>query len=114
MSQYLQQYQAELEKICQEEGISYLALFGSHARGDHREDSDVDFIVDFSKKISLLDLSHVALRFEDLLGTKVDIMTERSIKPMLKRFINKDRRVIYHDKNRPRLYQRYPASYLSH
>lgn len=111
MYNFIEKHQKIIQKICREEGISYLALFGSHARGEDTSASDVDFIVDFSKRVSLLDLSRVALRFEDTLGVKVDLVTERSIKPFLRRSINQDKRVVFHDQNKPRLYQRYPVSY---
>ena len=111
MISFVQKYQPTIQNICREEGISYLALFGSHARDDVKPHSDVDFIVDFSKRVSLLDFSRIALRFEDELGIKVDLVTERSIKPLLRPYIDRDKKVIFYDQSQPRLYQRYPASY---
>lgn len=111
MNDFIQKNQQIINRICRAESVSYLALFGSHARGDYKQNSDVDFIIDFSKRVSLLDLSRIALRFEDELGKKVDLLTERSIKPLLRPSIDRDKTVIFYDQNQPRLYQRYPASY---
>lgn len=111
MSLFLKQYQSAITKLAQKHNISYLAVFGSQARGDANPDSDVDFIVDFSKRKSLFDVIQVESEFEELLGKKVEMVTERSLKPLLRDQINKDKQVLFYDQNQPRLYQRYPESY---
>lgn len=54
--------------------IKRIALFGSRANGTNREDSDVDLIVEFLKPISLLTLSMIRLRLEEILNLGVDIV----------------------------------------
>ena len=54
--------------------ISRITLFGSRAEGTNREDSDVDLIVEFSCGISLLTLSSLRCRLEELLGLEVDVI----------------------------------------
>lgn len=54
--------------------ITKITLFGSRASGTNREDSDVDLIVEFSSPISLLTISALQCRLEELLGIDVDVI----------------------------------------
>lgn len=60
--------------------VDKIALFGSHARGDPREDSDIDILVDFTPGADLLDLSGLKLYYEDIFGRSVDVVPRRSIR----------------------------------
>ena len=60
-------------------------IFGSIARGELREDSDVDILVEIeSDDFSLLDFVGIKLELEDALGRKVDLVEYDTIKPLLK------------------------------
>ena len=63
-------------------------LFGSYARGEQTPDSDVDILVVFDeengRKVSLLRHIGIALGLEDLLGKKVDLITEGTLLPFAK------------------------------
>ena len=88
----------ELKEICSRHGISYLALFGSFARGDFTADSDVDLLVDYSKESPVKGLlSHigVAQEFEGLFNKPVDLIERSILKPRLKSYINKDLKTLY-------------------
>ncbi len=76
----------------QAEGILHLALFGSTARNEADEASDVDLMAEYDpeKKLSLLDIAGLHLQLEDLLGTKVDLCTRKLIKPILKPYVEAD------------------------
>ena len=65
--------------------ISALFLFGSVARDEAREDSDVDILVEFSHPIGLFQLIALKRDLEALLGRRVDIGTQRSLKPQVKK-----------------------------
>ena len=54
--------------------ISKVILFGSRADGNHREDSDVDLIMEFSTPVSLLTLSMIKLKLEEILHVGVDVI----------------------------------------
>ena len=54
--------------------ISKIMLFGSRATQNNRNDSDVDLIIEFYENISLLTLSDIKIRLQDLLGLDVDII----------------------------------------
>ncbi len=88
---------AEKEKIveiCKRNDISYCALFGSFARGEADENSDIDLLVRFSKPKGF-DWINAALEIKDELGKKVDLVTENSLNPHIKSKVLKDLVVIY-------------------
>lgn len=60
--------------------VRQLALFGSYARGDQQENSDVDILVDVDPSIGL-DFVCLCETIERLLGTHVDVVSSRAIKP---------------------------------
>ena len=59
-------------------------IFGSVARGDARPDSDVDLLVEFHPGATLLDRVALIQDLEDLLGTHVDVVTERALHPLIR------------------------------
>ena len=54
--------------------ISKVILFGSRANGTNRENSDIDLIVEFSGPVSLLTLSSITCRLEEMLQLEVDVI----------------------------------------
>ena len=74
-------------------------LFGSYARGEQTPESDVDILVVFDqengKKVSLLKHIGIALGLEDLLGKKVDLVTEGTLLPFAQETAEKDKVLIY-------------------
>jgi Predicted nucleotidyltransferases len=69
-------------------GVIEIAIFGSYARNEQREDSDIDLIVDFKKGWKTFD-NYMNLKFylEELLGKKVDLMIKSAINSRIKPFI---------------------------
>jgi hypothetical protein len=92
MTNLIQQHQKEIEKICREEGISYLALFGSHARGDEQPNSDIDLMIDFhpDHRKSLFGLIDVEDKFQNLFGKKIDLVTKNGVNKYFKPYIEAD------------------------
>ncbi|MBS0561184.1 MAG: nucleotidyltransferase domain-containing protein [Proteobacteria bacterium] len=77
----LRAHEAELKRL----GVQHLYLFGSTARGDARHDSDVDLFFDHERgKLSLFDLMEVKERTSRILGRNADIMTRRSLHPLIR------------------------------
>jgi uncharacterized protein len=70
-------------------GIVRLSLFGSTARGDARPDSDVDLLAAFdnSRRISLLDIVGMELDITEMLGCKVDLIEEGTLKPRVQKSV---------------------------
>jgi predicted nucleotidyltransferase len=73
-----------------------IGIFGSFARREETETSDIDILVKFRKTISLLDLVRIHRELSQILGRKVDLITEASLKnERLKNYIYKDLKVIF-------------------
>ncbi len=73
-------------------------VFGSYARGEEREDSDIDLLVRFDRKnasIGLLKYSAIIIDLEDLLQREVDMVEEGALLPFAERTANKDKKLIY-------------------
>lgn len=60
-------------------------MFGSVVRGDAGPSSDVDLLVDLDPGWSLFDLGGLLMDLSDLLDTEVDVVTEASLKPRVRR-----------------------------
>ncbi|MEN9504266.1 MAG: hypothetical protein RI958_192 [Actinomycetota bacterium] len=58
-----------------------MRVFGSVARGDATEASDIDFLVDLEEGRNLLDLGGLLMDLRDLLGHDVDVVTESRLRP---------------------------------
>lgn len=65
------------------EGASYVALFGSYARDEETPASDVDVLVRFSGRKTLLDLARIEHELSDALGKPVELVTEPSLHPLV-------------------------------
>ena len=76
-------------------GVKKAAVFGSYARGDNKDDSDIDILVQLGKSMSLFDFVGLKLDLEDKLGTKVDLVQYKTIKPSIKDYILKDEVIFY-------------------
>jgi hypothetical protein len=70
--------------VARRHGATRLRVFGSWARSAADETSDLDVLADFEPGRSLLDLIGLKQDLEDLLGCKVDVVTEDSLSPYLR------------------------------
>ena len=85
----------ELIQLCRENGIIKIGVFGSVARGTATEESDLDLLVQFSESQSLLTHVRVERELSQLLGKKVDLLTEAAISPYLRDIIKSELQVLY-------------------
>lgn len=76
----LKGHRSDLERM----GVKSLALFGSAVRGEAREDSDVDLLVEFQRPVGLFEFIDLKGYLEDLLGCRVDLGTSASLRPQLR------------------------------
>lgn len=73
-----------------------IGIFGSFARGENNKDSDLDILIKFNDRISLLKLVQIEQELSDMLGMPIDLVTENSLKnPRLKKSIEMDLITIY-------------------
>jgi len=84
----------ENRNILKRFGVRRIGVFGSIVRGEEREGSDIDIIVEFEEdKKNFDNFINLAFFLEDLLGRKVDLLTPESISPYIKPSIEKE--IIY-------------------
>ncbi len=98
MNQFLQQHQQAIQDICRQEGISYLALFGSHARGDQNPDSDIDLLVKYKNPVDFVELYDTEEKFKKLFRKDVDLVTTSGLSKYIKPYIQDDLTVLYEEK----------------
>ena len=84
MNEQVRAARETVQKILQQNGIKRAAFFGSIVRGEMTDESDIDILVEFEGRKSLLDLAGLKLDLEDALERRVDLLTYRSLHPMLK------------------------------
>ncbi|AKB31339.1 nucleotidyltransferase [Methanosarcina siciliae HI350] len=84
----------KISLFLQEEGATKVAVFGSYARGEEKPESDIDILVEFSETKGLLTLVRIERELSELLGLKVDLLTEESISPYLIDGIKREAKVI--------------------
>ena len=81
--------------LCRQYQVASLKVFGSVARGEEREDSDIDILVQFVRPVSLLTLVRLERELSALFGRKVDLVTEHGISPYIRDTVLSDARGIY-------------------
>ena len=74
----------EILGIAAKHGAHNVRIFGSVARGEDDERSDLDLLVEFDPTVSLLDHAALVVELEDLLGRKVDVASVRGLKERIR------------------------------
>jgi len=80
----------EIVRIAASHGARNVRLFGSVARGDATDQSDIDVLVDLEPGRSLMDHAGLIVDLERLLGRRVDVVTERGLRPRVRDAILRD------------------------
>lgn len=88
---FLQQNREDILAIAQKHGAKNVRVFGSVARGEANEQSDIDFLIDYDlDKITPWFPAGLLLDLEDFLGFRVDVVTEEGLKPRIKERVIKE------------------------
>ncbi|MBX7132368.1 MAG: nucleotidyltransferase family protein [Fimbriimonadaceae bacterium] len=88
----LEPFRETIKTIALRYGASNLRVFGSFARGEGREDSDLDLLVDMEQNRTLLDTVGLVQDLSEALGRRVDVVTEPALHRLLrKRILNEAR-----------------------
>ena len=87
----------KLAELCRRYQVRELAVFGSAARGEMRPDSDVDLLVEFlpGAEIGLLEHAGLMLDLSELLGRRVDLVSKRGLKALIRDSIIREARPVY-------------------
>lgn len=72
-----------INEFLKNQGARKIAIFGSYVRGEQTPQSDIDIIVEFSERKSLLEIVGIEQELSEKLGIKVDLLTEKAISPYL-------------------------------
>lgn len=85
---------ATIKRLCtplfRKAGVRRVSVFGSYATGKARAKSDVDFLFQPPSKFGLFELSALSDALSEKLGVAVDLVTERSLHPLLKKRIQEE------------------------
>lgn len=78
------------DKLRKNYRVKEIGIFGSYVRGEQKEISDLDILVEFDEPVSLLWLVKVEIYLSELLGIKVDLVPKKDVRPELKERILKE------------------------
>ena len=81
---------AQHRMVLKDLGVKLLAIFGSVARDEARPDSDVDILVEFEGSVTFDRYMDVKFYLEDLLETRVDLVSPRSLKPLIRSTVEQE------------------------
>ncbi|TFF88263.1 MAG: hypothetical protein EU549_03375 [Promethearchaeota archaeon] len=84
----------EIIEILKQHDVKKAAFFGSIIRDDFNEDSDIDILIEFRGRKSLLDLVRLKRELEEKINRKIDILTYNSLHPLLRDKILQHQQVI--------------------
>ena len=89
--------QNALAAICSRYGVTELSVFGSAARGELRDDSDIDLLAEFDegRSVTLFTLIDLQTELAALLGRAVDLVPKRGLKPLVRERVITEARVLY-------------------
>ncbi|MDJ0729519.1 MAG: nucleotidyltransferase family protein [Crocosphaera sp.] len=91
LNESIQEKREEILSLATKHGAFNVRIFGSVARGEETENSDIDFLIDYDlSKTSPWFPGGLLMDLEDLLGRKVDIVTEKSLHPSIKEKVLKE------------------------
>jgi len=94
----MKQIKDQIIPILLKYGVSRASLFGSFARGEETDKSDIDILINLPKGMSLFGFADLKMELESKLERDVDLVTYRSIHPLLKNSILKEQEIIYEKK----------------
>ena len=80
----LKRHRADVLKLAAQYGATDIRVFGSVARGDANESSDIDLLVRMTPGRSVFDIGGLLMDLQDLLGRRVDVVTERGLRPRVR------------------------------
>ncbi len=85
----------QIISICRQNDVAMVGVFGSFARGETTDQSDLDLLIRFAKRKGFLALVRLERELEAALGRKVDLVTEAAVSPYLRERILADLQVLY-------------------
>ena len=90
MNLTISQIKEKVIPTLQEAGVVRSSLFGSIARGEDTSESDIDILVEFEKPVGFFSFCHLQNQLQDILKKNVDLLTYKSVHPLIKDYISRD------------------------
>ena len=90
IDEFLRDKREGILRIATKHGAHHVRVIGSVARGEARPDSDIDLLVELEPDRSLLDHAALMIELEAFLGRKVDVATERGMRPHIRENVMHD------------------------
>jgi len=90
VEEHLKEKREAILRIAAKHGARNVRVFGSAARGDADDRSDIDILVEMEKGRSLLDLAGLWRELNDLLGIRVDVVTEKGLRDSIREQVLKE------------------------
>ncbi len=84
MASQIEKYKNTILEILRNHDVNKASLFGSIVRDELTDESDIDILIEFNGTKSLLDLARLKIDLEEALKCKVDVVTYKSLHPLLK------------------------------
>jgi len=84
-----------IESLLETNNVEFAGVFGSVSKGEVKDDSDIDILVRFRKPISLLGIIRLERMISEKIGREVDLVTEDSLSPFIKKEVLNDLKPIY-------------------
>ena len=84
IEEVLRERRDEIHRIAAKHGVTTLRVFGSVARGEARPDSDIDLLIETGPVTSSWFPAGLIIDLEQLLGRRVEVVTERALNPALR------------------------------
>lgn len=86
----LKEHERELKE---KYGVKSIGIFGSYVRGEQKQTSDLDILVEFEKPVDFFEFLELEEYLENLLGVKVDLVLKKTLKPGIAKTVLKE--VVY-------------------
>lgn len=83
----IEEIKSRIIPLLREYSVIRAGLFGSLARGEETDESDIDLLVELPERASLLDLAGLKVDLEEVLNRQVDVVTYNSLHPLLRTII---------------------------
>ena len=87
IKEILKKHEKELKE---KYGIKEIGIFGSYLRGEAKEESDLDILVEFEKTIGFFKFLELEEYLSNLIGIKVDLVSKKALKPHIGKYILKE------------------------
>jgi len=97
MIKYNENFKEKIYKICEDNDVIFMAIFGSFVRGEQTKKSDIDIAIKYKEdsKKSLLDLIYLEFKFKKIFKRKVDLGIFDTISPYIIENVKKEMQIIY-------------------